>query len=256
MKFILSPTKTMEIPVSGSDADALNGVTLSSPAFEPDADRLMGQLSPLDTDAVGKLFKTGEALTRKTWEQIRNFSSAETGPSIFAFRGEAFKTLAPEDFTADQLVFAQSGMRILSGLYGVLRPLDRIKPYRLDVGTPLKVDGQSLKTFWRSRLMPYFEDFLAPDDMLINLASGEYSSILAASPLKSRLVTVQFRERAGGTLKNIAVRAKQARGAFAREIIRKGFSSHGDLKAASIDGYVYAEDLSSEMEWFFVRPKA
>ncbi|HCY85824.1 MAG TPA: hypothetical protein DHV36_11880 [Desulfobacteraceae bacterium] len=256
MKFILSPTKTMEIPLPGAGSDAVNEIALSAPAFEPEANRLMGDLSALDLAAVGKLFKTGEALTRKTREQILKFSSADTGPSLFAFRGEAFKSLSPEGFDSGHLALAQSRMRIMSGLYGVLRPLDRIKPYRLDVSNALKVDGQTLKAFWRSRLLPYFENFLDPEEPLINLASGEYSSVLAAGPLKSRLVTVQYREKTRDKLKNVAVRAKQARGAFAREIIRQGISSPGDLKTASIDGYVYSGDLSSEREWFFVRPKA
>ena len=254
LTFILSPTKTMEIPVSFTDTDRDNALTASQPDFEPEADRLMGLMSGLDEAALSALFKTGDALTRRTRDQVRQFGRAPSGPAMFAFRGEAFKTLAPEQFGREELHRAQCSMRILSGLYGVLRPLDRIKPYRLDTGTPLKIKGQTLKAFWRSRLLPYFEDLLEPDLPLVNLASAEYSSVLAAGALKSRLLTIQFREKHPDKLKNVAVRAKQARGAFAAEMIRQGPDHPDALKSFCIDGYTYADQLSSPREWFFVRP--
>lgn len=236
------------------DKASANGPSFTAPVFEPEAGRLVKKLSAFDPRALGRLFKIGDALTRKTREQIREFHRAASGPAVFTFRGEAFKSVAPERFDHNQLEFAQSRMRILSGLYGVLRPLDRVRPYRLDLSTPLKIDDKTLKAFWRSRLIPYFEEFLSPDVPLVNLASAEYSSVLASGSLKSRMITVQFRETAeGGKLKNVAVRAKQARGAFAAAIIAQRISRLQDLKAACIDGYTYDRDLSSDREWFFVR---
>ena len=248
MKLVLSPTKTMDtenIPVPD--------LPPGNPAFEGEAVRLVRALSTLDRDGLKQLFKTSDALTQNVHGMIRGFDAAKPGPAMYTFRGEAFKTLAPVDFTGDQIAYAASHLRIFSGLYGVLAPLDRIKPYRLDFNTPLKIDGKGLKPFWKPKLIPYFEHLMEPGEALINLASGEYSAILASGPLKDRMITVQFRESDNGKMKNIPVRAKQARGRFARHIIRCGLSRSGDLKQTDIDGYVFSRELSSDREWFFIR---
>ncbi len=244
MKLILSPTKTMAVPVQ---------VSLGTPQFEQEAYQLIRALGPLDFPAVRKLFKTSDALTRKTCDQIREFDSADSGPAVFAFQGEAFKTLSPEAFTREQLEFANTHLRIFSGLYGVVCPLDRIKPYRLDFNTPLKIDKVSLKAFWQKRLIPYFEALLAPEEHLINLASDEYSSVLSSDFLKRKIIGIQFRERVDGKLKNLSVRAKQARGAFAAHIIKNSITRPDELQQICVDGYRYEEDHSSHQEWFFIR---
>lgn len=248
MKLILSPTKTMEM-----GAPDLRGLSAGHPEFEAEALDLVRVLAPLDPAALEKLFKTSQALTLKVQEMISGFDSAPACPALFAFRGEAFKTLAPETFNREQLTFAQESLRILSGLYGTLRPLDRVKPYRLDVSTPLKPGGTSLKAFWKKRLIPCFQELLAPGECLVNLASDEYSSLLSSKPLKERTITLQFREEKEGKLKNIPVRAKQARGRFARHIIENRLSDPEPLKQAAIDGYTYAGKRSSQEEWFFIR---
>ena len=210
-------------------------------------------LRPMDFSAVQALFRTSDALTRKTCDQIRGFEEAESGPAIFTFRGEAFKTLAPESFNREQLEFANARLRILSGLYGAVCPMDRITPYRLDFSTPLKIGKTGLKVFWKKRLIPYFEEFLGPDGQLVNLASDEYSTVLSSDFLRKRTIGIQFRERTDGRLKNLSVRAKQARGAFAAYIIQNRISRPEALKQACIDGYEFEAELSSDQEWFFIR---
>lgn len=248
MLLILSPTKTM-----ATKAPDLPAVFSGQPEFKNDANRLVQTLIPLDQADLKSLFKTSDALTCKVKEMINGFGNAAACPALFAFKGEAFKALAPEDFSQTHLRFAQDNLRILSGLYGVLRPMDPIKPYRLDFNTPLKPGGQSLKAFWKEKLIPVFENRVTPEAPLVNLASDEYASALSSPPLKQNTITLQFREKRQGKLKNVPVRAKQARGLFARHIIQNAWTDPDNLKQVSIDGYTYAPDLSSPREWFFTR---
>ncbi len=249
MKLILSPTKTMDITAF----PASEKLTFGRPKFEQEAGLLNRELAAMDRASLKKLFKTGDALTQKVHEGVHDFAEALSGPAMFVFRGEAFKTLGPEDFTREEIRFAHENLRIFSGLYGVVCPLDRIKPYRLDFNTPLKINGKSLKAFWKTRIIPCFETLLEPGESLINLASDEYASTLSSEQLKARMITLQFREQAGKKLNNITVRAKQARGGFARHIIRGALTDPENLKQAVIEGYAYSKALSSDREWFFIR---
>ncbi|WDP90281.1 MAG: YaaA family protein [Desulfobacter sp.] len=248
MKLILSPTKTMDM----GEPD-LGGLSPGHPEFAKDAERLVRMLTTMDRAGLKKVFKTSDSLTLKVQEMIEGFDRAPASPALFAFRGEAFKTLAPDDFTREQMRYAQENLRILSGLYGALCPLDLIKPYRLDFNTPLKPGGTGMKPFWKKRLIPWFESLLAPGEWLINLASDEYASVLNSEKLKQRTITLQFREANEGQLKNVTVRAKQARGCVARHIIKKALADPAPLKQASIAGYTYSRTHSSEQEWFFIR---
>lgn len=251
MKLILSPTKTM------ANSDLSAGLFAKDlPQFDQEAGELNQFLTALDLAALQKLFKTSETLTQKTHDQIHGFETADTGPALFVFQGEAFKTLSPKDFTRDQIEFAQAHLRIFSGLYGVLAPLDLIKPYRLDFNTPLALDSMDavgLKKFWQKKIIPYFESLVEPGEPIINLASEEYSKTLSSPDLKERLITLQFREKSKNKLKNISVRAKQARGFFARKIIQDKISQPGDIKHLCVEGYTYSQTDSTSAEWFFIR---
>lgn len=246
MKLILSPTKTMAGRPEGSWESG-------RPGFEHEAGLLIRELKHLDPKGLKKLFKTSDALTGKVYDMVQGFGDARSCPALFAFYGEAFKTLGAKDFSPKELKFAQAHLRIFSGLYGVVSPLDEIRPYRLDFNTPLKINGSSLKVFWKKRLIPYFEALMAADEPLINLASDEFTSILSPTKIKDKMITLQFREQSGGTLKNITVRTKQARGSFAGHIIRKALTDPEPLKQTVIDGYTYSNDLSSDHHWFFIR---
>ena len=166
MKLILSPTKTM----AGAHAPK----TKSRPAFEAEARGLIRQLSSLSMEELKGLYKTSDALTRKTRDQIHGFERAEETPALLAFRGEAFKTLAPEEFSAGDMAFANAHLRIFSGLYGILAPLDAIRPYRLDFTTPLKVEGRGLTAFWKEGINAYFREWTAPGEELVNTSADFY----------------------------------------------------------------------------------
>ena len=249
MKILVSPTKTMafdKIPIRLH-------MGMSQPRFEREAGLLNQELKALDLGALKNLFKTSDKLTQKTWDQIHDFTLATPGPALFAFQGEAFKTMNPRQFGPDQLAFANETLKIFSGLYGVLRPMDGIKPYRLDFNTPLPRESQKLKLFWKKKMIPYFEEQTQKDEMILNLASEEYSSILDTSRLKGQVITLQFRELVEGKLKNLSVRAKQARGLFANEIIQKKITNVNAIKKIALADYGYAKNLSSTAEWFFIR---
>jgi hypothetical protein len=226
---------------------------MSRPRFEREAGCLNQELKALDLGALKNLFKTSDKLTQKTLDQIRDFTLAAPGPALFAFQGEAFKTMNPRQFDPDQLAFADKTLKIFSGLYGVLRPMDGIKPYRLDFNTSLPRGSKKLKLFWKEKVITYFEAQTQKDEMILNLASEEYSSILNPSRLKNQVITLQFREMVEGKLKNLSVRAKQARGLFAGEIIQKKRVDANAIKKITLSGYGYREDLSTKTEWFFIR---
>ena len=225
----------------------------SAPLFQDRARELIRELSTLSLDEIQTLYKTSDSLTAKTREQIQNFDAAPETPALFAFRGEAFKTLDADSLPPDAVAFANEHLLIFSGLYGLVRPLDGIRPYRLDFNTPLKVAGRGLKAVWKADLNARMAKVLAPGETLVNLASAEYSSILTAPGVREAMVEIQFRERSGDTLKNLAIRAKQARGAMARHIICRGLTRAEELQSAEVDGYTFEPSLSSDREWFFVR---
>ena len=249
MKILVSPTKTMAF----DKTPALLPLEMSRPIFEKEAEILNRELTTLDFGALKKLFKTSDGLTQKSQDQIQNFALAAPEPALFVFQGEAFKTMDPQGFDPGQLAFANENLQILSGLYGVLRPMDGIRPHRLDFNTPLCLGSKGIKQFWQKKIIPFFENQIGKDEMILNLASQEYSSILSTSYLKDQIITLQFREREKGKLKNLSVRAKQARGLFAGKIIQKKLTNAKAIKKLTLAGYGYATDLSTKTEWFFIR---
>jgi hypothetical protein len=249
MKILVSPTKTMAF-----DTPSIRlHMGMSQPRFEREANLLNQELRALDFGALKDLFKTSDKLTQKTWDQIHDFTLAVPAPALFAFQGEAFKTMNPRQFDPDQLAFADKTLKIFSGLYGVLRPMDGIKPYRLDFNTPLPRGPKKLKLFWKEKIISYFEKQTQKGEVILNLASEEYSSILGPSRLNAQVITLQFREMVEGKLKNLSVRAKQARGLFAGEIIQKKRVDANAIKDITLSGYGYRDDLSTRTEWFFIR---
>ena len=247
MKLILSPTKTMAFDIPET------GVAQSTPPFESEAMDLNRELAKIDREKIQALFKTSDALTQKTLDQIRGFDRAASAPALFVFRGEAFKTLNPQDLSREDLTFASEHLWILSGLYGILTPMDGVRPYRLDLTTPLKPEGKSLTAFWKKRVVPWAGERLSPEEPILNLASDEYAALFRRSTLTDRMITLQFRQREADRLKNNSVRAKQARGLFARAVIEDKIQNPDTLKDLCLDGYAYSGQSSSPAEWFFIR---
>lgn len=182
--------------------------------------------------------------------------SEEGLQAALAFAGDVYQGLDARSLAADDLGWAQDHLRILSGLYGLLRPLDRIQPYRLEMGTRLKTRrGSSLYDFWGDRISKALNADAEGhgDPTLVNLASQEYFGAVDARALKLPVVTIHFREEKDGESRIISFFAKKARGTMARYAIENRIDRAGDLKAFDRDGYRFDKAASSETEWIFIR---
>ncbi|MCP4115431.1 MAG: YaaA family protein [Desulfobacteraceae bacterium] len=250
MKIIISPAKTMAQPDAGTPG--LDYET-DCPAFQQEAERLIRSLEGMQVESLKALFKTSDAIARKTREQILRFKEARPLPALMAFKGTVFKALAPNEFDREELMFARENLIILSALYGVLRPFDGIVPHRLDMNTPLKHDGKNnLRAFWKTPVTQWFERLLGEDEPILNLASIEYERLLTKGPLKNRVFSLEFLERKDGKLKSIGAHSKQARGLFLKEIVRTRPTEPMAIQSFEIAGYRFREDLSSPNRWVFV----
>ena len=164
--------------------------------------------------------------------------------------------LDAKSFTKADLTFAQDNLRFVSGLYGILRPLDLMQPYRLEMGTSLKTTaGKNLYDFWSSALSEHLSETLAShkSKVLINLASNEYSKAVPKGALDAEIITPIFKEKKGDSYKVVAILAKRARGLMARYIVKKKLKSPAKLKDFDVDGYAFNPDLSTDSDWVFTR---
>ncbi len=199
------------------------------------------------------LMDISDSLAELNVYRFRTFSTRHTEKnskqSMFAFKGDVYIGLEAEDFTAEDIDFAQDHFRILSGLYGLLRPLDAIQPYRLEMGTQLKVNGYSnLYEFWGDTIAKSINRDLSKqgDKILINLASQEYFRSVDRKALKAKVIDVEFKDFKNGQYKIISFFAKKARGMMSRYIIKNRISDPVDLKGFDYDGYYFDEDNSTD----------
>jgi len=251
-KILLSPAKSIsKEPISYGKP--------SEPIFEKQTIKLVQLLRKYSPKELSSLMSISPALADLNWSRYQSWKPlAEISDIIqpaLAFTGEVYKGLDAASFSKSEWMRAQESLRILSGLYGVLKPLDGISPYRLEMGTRLKVDSSinNLYEFWKEGLTESFISELHVNDVIINLASVEYSKVLNFKSINNVTVTPFFKDFKNGKLKTIMMYAKRARGTMARYIIQNNIQDLGDLKMASIDGYVYDEGLSDDTDWVFTR---
>ena len=257
MLTLLSPAKTLnESPYS-------NGLPATSPQFEADSKELLKRCRELTAADLGRLMKISEPLAQLNEERFRSmsfpFSPDNAKPCILAFRGDVYRGLDVDSLSTEELVYAQDHLRILSGFYGILRPLDLMQPYRLEMGTRLSNErGNNLYEFWGDRLVESLnaEHAQRPVSAVLNLASNEYFKAVRADKLEPRLINVAFQEIRDGRPKTIAVYAKKARGLMARFQIQKRIEDPEGLKGFDTAGYAFNPDLSGEDELVFTRDSA
>lgn len=185
------------------------------------------------------------------------FTTTNAKQSLLAFNGAVFGGMNAKSFDDQELEFAQNHLRILSGLYGVLRPLDLIQPYRLEMGTKLSVSGKKdLYEFWKESITLHINELLGQNDgVLINLASNEYFKAIDKKKLKGRIIVPEFKNSKNGTYKTIVIYAKQARGMMCRFMIKNKIQIPEELQAFDYDGYYFNNDLSKGDNWVFTRDK-
>lgn len=252
MKIILSPAKTMNFKGKTLQVHA------TEPVFQKEATLLADLMKSYTADELKLILNVSPALAAKTYLQYQQFDTPQSPrrESIFTFCGLVFNAFMGEEGPdVKMLRYAQDHLRILSGLYGVLRPFDLIQPYRLDVANKIDTpEGDNLYKFWTPKVTT---DLLSEGlgKALINLASDEYSRMVDFSVIEEEapVITVAFKEKRGDKFRVITTDTKKARGQMARYIIENRLTEPEQLKEYQVDDYAFYPDLSSEKEWVFVR---
>lgn len=260
MLYLLSPAKTLDYQTPIAKA-VLARVT--EPLFIPRATELIAQLSRLTPPQVAQLMDLSGDLAHLNAERYRAWSPEPTAangrPAALAFNGDVYGGLDAKTLKPSQLDWAQQHLVILSGLYGVLRPLDRLQPYRLEMGTRLgNAHGKDLYAFWGDALAGYLDSRLATDakPVIINLASQEYFKAVRRPALRARVVDCVFEERKGSQCKVISFFAKRARGLMARWAVQHRVASVSRLRRFDVEGYGFDVDASGPDRLVFRRRSA
>ena len=254
MIIILSPSKTLENIKVNDKPKA------TQPDFLSQSELLVERLRKLKLDELKVLMGISPKLARLNYERYVKwhlpFDEKNSHPALLTFKGDVYEGIDVKDFTADDLKFAQQTVRILSGLYGVLRPLDLMQPYRLEMGTKIDIKkSKNLYEFWQNTLTKHFNALLASDkeNTLVNLASNEYSKAINLKKLKGNVITPVFKEHKGNMLSTIAIYAKRARGLMTRFAIKNRLEKVEHLKTFAEEGYVFSPEQSKGNTWVFVR---
>lgn len=248
---LLSPAKTLDFDVS-------TPAPSTEPRMVEDSAYLIGKLQKLSARQIGTLMSINPELAALNHDRFAAwhypFPATEVKPAMLAFRGDVYRGLAADSFSAEDLDFAQEHVRILSGLYGLLRPMDAMLPYRLEMGTRFKVTPSktNLYKFWEGRIRELLlKD--AGDAPLINLASNEYFKALQPKHIKNRIITCHFRQLKNGEYKPLMTYAKHGRGYMTRFIVQNRLTDPEDLKAFNLKQYTFNPRLSAENDWVFTR---
>ena len=236
--------------------------TYTQPALLDQTELLAARAKKLSPRKLQNLMGLSESLAAQTHQRFQDFATpfhlGNAHQAIFAFRGDTYIGLDADSLGADDLDYAQDHLRILSGLYGLLRPLDLMQAYRLEMGSKLATRrGKDLYAFWGNRVTKALAASLngAAEPMVINCASKEYAKALRPARLPARIVTPQFKEIKGGVPRMLGMFAKKARGMMARYIIQERIETFDDLLAFSAGGYKYTPELSTAEGPVFTRPQ-
>jgi len=252
MIIIISPSKTQRVVLNSGNQE-------SQPAFMDNTKALIRLLTQLDRNDLAKLMKISEKLAGLTYQRIHDFTaphSAETaGTALTTFQGDAFSAMSIDSYSPDDFLFAHAHLRILSGLYGFLRPLDLMQPHRLEMGTRLLSDrGKNLYEFWGSAITESLNGELEKmqQQVVVNCASKEYSRVIKEKQLLGPMITITFKQKKNNVLKSIAIHAKRARGMFVDYLIKKRISDLDGLRGFTAGGYTFASGLSTSSELIFI----
>ena len=253
MIVIISPAKRL-------DFDSSTIRKQSVPLFLGDANHLVAHLRKLSTKQLQELMSISSKIADLNTDRFKTWDNSTATPkakqALLAFNGDVYSGLDATSFETKDFDFAQKHLRILSGLYGVLKPLDMIQPYRLEMGTRLKnKQGKDLYDFWGSRITEAINAELKTmrNAVLINLASNEYFHSIVPDHLNAKVITPIFKEKKNGTYKIISFTAKRSRGMMARYIIKNRIKTPESLKQFREGDYRYQTKLSNETQWVFTR---
>ncbi|MEX2595704.1 MAG: peroxide stress protein YaaA [Salibacteraceae bacterium] len=249
---LLSPAKTLDFDSTLPDWQA------TEPEFVNESHQLIKKLRSLSKKKVSQLMNLSNDLTElnamryQEWEP--EFNPTESKPAVMAFSGEVYRGLDAASFSHEDHEFAQEHLRILSGLHGLLRPLDRIRPYRLEMGTSLSIrKNKNLYQFWSDKITDALNEAMnnSQTNFILNLASIEYSKAVDFSKINGQVITPVFKDFKSGEYKVIMTWAKQARGSMANYVIKNKIMDPQKIKL--FDKYQYMDSMSKDNEWVFVR---
>lgn len=251
MLALLSPAKTLDYDSKLQPHD------VTAPRLESKTGRLVSAASNLTKDRIGEIMKISDKLADLNYQRYRHFDDQPERAAIYAFAGDVYNGFEAKSLEPEAIAFAQDHVRILSGLYGLLRPLDAIRPYRLEMGTRWAPRYDKLTDFWGKTIADLLADDLDAEGSgtIINLASNEYYAAVEGSRTvrAARVIAIDFREDGPKGLRFNSFAAKQARGMMARYICEHRLEKPEELKGFDSDGYRFVEDGSEEHSWRFVR---
>ena len=254
MLMVVSPAKTLDFESPAKTKIA------TTPDFLDQSQALINQLQHLSPADVSDLMGISDKLANLNVERYLNwhtpFDADNAKQAVLAFKGDVYTGLDAESFSSADFKFAQKHLRILSGLYGLLRPLDFIQPYRLEMGVKFaNSEGDNLYQFWGSQLSEALNAQLkkSKSNVLINLASNEYFKSIQKSAINADIVTPVFKDLKNGKYKIISFYAKKARGLMAAYVIKSRITDVENIKTFDVDGYTYNASMSSARDWVFTR---
>ena len=253
MLMIISPSKTQDFN------DPLD-VEASQPLLLQDSNLLIKELQKISVAGLGKLMNMSERLALQTAQRINDFEIPFTiknaGPSISVFQGDVYSNISVSQYSNEGMVYMQDHLRILSGLYGILRPFDLMQAYRLEMGCKLENSrGKNLYEFWGDKITVEVNRILSShsEPILVDLASIEYSRVIKKKDLKGTILKIDFKERKGNTYRTVAIHAKRARGMMVDFAVRNRVQKVTELKNFQDAEYCFNPELSSQEHYCFTR---
>ncbi|MDY0375379.1 MAG: peroxide stress protein YaaA [Desulfobacterium sp.] len=254
MLTVISPSKTL-------DFKSRSYPSHTTPFFSTHIQEIVDHMKTLSGEDLEELMKISPKLAALNYERYQNFNfpfvRENSHQALLAFKGDVYQGIAVDDYLDGDFDFAQDHLRILSGLYGLLRPLDLIQPYRLEMGLRLSGPwGKNIYQFWEDRITDRINEEVLEsegDRVLVNLASNEYFKAVRPRGLKSDLVNVHFKEKKDDGFKIIGIHAKRARGVMADFIIKNRINRVEELKPFDLNGYEFNSTLSTQEDWVFTR---
>jgi cytoplasmic iron level regulating protein YaaA (DUF328/UPF0246 family) len=252
MKLVISPAKSLDF-IRGLPTESN-----SKACFLKEAESLNNILREKSPQDLSELMSISPSLAELNYQRNNSwqlpFNSSNSRQAIYAFNGDVYKGIDAYSIKEEKVALLQDTVRIISGLYGLLKPLDLIQPYRLEMGTKMPVGAsKNLYEFWRRKLTESISQELKDGEIFLNLASNEYIKAIDTKVLKTPMITANFKQLKDGNYKTIAIFSKRARGLMTRYIIDNNIDSINGIKSFNSDGYLYTESLSSSNVLIFTR---
>jgi len=253
MLMLISPAKSLDMQASRPN------INMTKARLLDDSQQLINKLQELNPEQIQKIMGISEKLSELNYQRFQDWvqsDSAPQCPALFAFQGDVYQGLGADTLSIDEIEFAQQHLRILSGLYGLLRPLDLMQAYRLEMGTKFTNErGTNLYAFWDNKISALIKIDMPVDEApeLVNLASNEYFKAVKPKLIASKVITPVFKDFKNGQYKIISFYAKKARGLMVAYALKNKITQAEQLKGFDSAGYHFAEELSDDKQWIFIR---